>query len=187
MTSRHSDSLVLVWQVAAVEARYMMHSKIEPEHLFLGLCKAVDVEIPDLVSKTLPNRNDVLEECLREIRRLRNVFKVSGVDATILRRRLRASYGKDSLEAVEAGPLHRSERARKVFFIAERFADLTNFVVFPVHLLHAVLSVDDTKRDSAMAGLGVDKEALVRLAKAEMFNGDNVDAVRRAAQKTKLN
>jgi len=187
MTSRHSDSLVLVWQVAGVEARHLMSAEIEPQHLFLGLCKAVDVEIPDLVSKTLLNRNDVLEECLREIRRLRNVFKVSGVDARILRRRLRASYGKDSLEAVEAGPLHRSERARKVFFIAERFADLTNFVVFPVHLLHAVLSVEDRKRDSTIAGLGIDKESLVRHAKAEMFKGDDADAVRKAAQKTKLN
>jgi hypothetical protein len=187
MKSRHSDSLVLVWQVAGMEAKQMVSAEIEPHHLFLGLCKVVDVEILDFLSKTLPNRNDVLEECLREIRRLRNVFKLSELDARILRRRLRASYGKDSLEAVEPGPLHRSERARKVFSMAERFADLTNFVVFPIHLLHAVLSVDDTKRDSSIAGLGIDKEALVRHAKAEMFNGDNVDAVRRAAQKTKLN
>jgi len=187
MTSRHSNSLVLVWQVAGMEARHLMAAEIEPHHLFLGLCKVVDVEIPDLVSKALPNRNDVLEECLREIRRLRNVFKVSGIDAKILRRRLRASYGKDSLEAVETGPLHRSERARKVFSIAERFADPTNFVVFPIHLLHAVLSVDDIKRDSTIARLGFDKEVLISHAKAEMFKGDDADAVRKAAQKTKLN
>jgi hypothetical protein len=170
-----------------MEARHLMSAEIEPHHLFLGVCKVVDLDIPELVSKTLPNRNDVLEECLREIRRVRNVFRLSSVDAKTLRRRLRASYGKDSLEAIETGPLHRSERARKVFSIAERFGDLTNFVVYPIHLLYAIFSVEDVKRDSTIAGLGFDKEALVRHAKVEMFKGDNVDAVRKAAKKTKLN
>jgi len=187
MTSRHSDSLVLVWQVAGMEARHLMSAEIEPHHLLLGLCKVVDLDIAELVSRSLPNRNEILEECLREIRRVRDVFKLSCVDAKTLRRRLRASYGKDSLGAIEEGPLHRSERAKKVFSIAEGLADLTNFVVFPMHLLCAVLGEEDVKRDSILAGMGIDKELLCLNAKKEVFKIQGTAQVRPTGPKFGLN
>jgi hypothetical protein len=146
-----------------------MSEEIEPRHLLLGLCKIVDLDLAELVSRSLPNRNEILEECLREIRRVRDVFKQSGVDAKAFRRRLRASYGKDSLGAIEEGPLHRSERAKKVFSTAASLGDLTNFVVFPRHLLCAVLGEEDVKRDSILAGMGIDKELLCLNAKREVF------------------
>ena len=187
MTSRHSDSLMLVWRVAAMEARNLRNPEIQPHHLFLGLCKVVDLDIPELVAKDTPKRDEVLEEFLREIRRLREVFQRSSVDPRMLRRKLRNAYGKDSLDIIEAGQLHRSKASKKIFSMAERLGDLTNFVVFPVHLLHAVLNVDDVKRDSTMAGMGIDKATLCLIAKKVVFSKETTDVSREAVKKVRLN
>jgi hypothetical protein len=187
MIAKHSESLILVWRVAAAEARGLGAPKIEPAHLFLGLCKVVDLEIPDFVSKMIPNRDEVLEEFLREVRRLRSVFKLSCVDPKALRRHLRAAYGKDSLGIVESEPMRRSDSAKHVFSVAELYAEITSFVVFPIHLLSASLSTEDLKRDSAMAAEGIDKDTLVQQAKEEMFARDNVEIVRQAEKKVSLN
>lgn len=187
MNARHSDSLMLVWRVAAAEARHLRAPKIEPHHLFLGLCKVVDLNISGVLSENIPDRDAVLEELLREVRRVRNVFRRSAVDPKILRRKLRRVYGKDSLDIIEEGPMRRSESAKKVFSIAEGFGGVTQFVVFPVHLLYAVLSVDDVKRDAAMAGLGIDKKSLTQKAKEEVFVQEHIEVTREALRRIGLN
>ena len=95
--------------------------------------------------------------------------------AKILRRRLRSAYGKDSLAAIEAGQLHRSAAAKRAFANAEKLGDLSNLVVFPIHLLSAALDEEDVKRDSVMAGMGIDKALLCLNTKRELFGGQNVD------------
>ena len=45
----HSNSLILVWRVAEFEARHSKASTIEPTHLMLGLCKVVDLDLPEFV------------------------------------------------------------------------------------------------------------------------------------------
>ena len=108
------------------------------------------------------------------------------MDPKSLRRRLRAAYGKDSLGAIEAGRLHRSERGKRVFANAERLGDLTNFVVFPIHLISAVLDEEDVKRDSIMAGMGIDKTLLCLNAKRELFGSENAD-LSEATKRIRLN
>ena len=78
---KHSASLILVWRVAEFEARHAKASTIEPTHLLLGLCKVVDLDLPEFVAKDAPDRDEVLEELLREVRRLRTVFRAAGLDA----------------------------------------------------------------------------------------------------------
>jgi hypothetical protein len=72
MKVRHSDSLILIWQLAELEARQLKASIIEPTHLLLGLCKSVDLGLPTLVQKDSPDRDEVLEELLRQDRRQSN-------------------------------------------------------------------------------------------------------------------
>jgi hypothetical protein len=187
MIPKHSESLILVWRVADAEARGLRAPQIEPSHLFLGICKVVDLDIPELVSKTTLNRDEVLEELLREVRRLRIVFERGGANPKQLRRRLRAAYGRDSLDIIEPEPLRRSASSKEVFSIAERYAEASSFVVFPVHLLSAILSIEDPKRDSVMAMQGVDKDALLQHSKEAVFARDNVEIIRRAAKKIALN
>ena len=54
-------------RLAELEARQLKASTIEPTHLLLGLCKSVDLDLPVLVQKDPPDRDEVLEEFLREV------------------------------------------------------------------------------------------------------------------------
>jgi len=169
MKSRHSTSLLLVWRVAEAEARHLKASSIEPMHLLLGLCKVVDVDLPELISKDVPERDGVLEECLREVRKLRTVFRVAGVNAKRLRRRLRRASTDRRFELAESEHLHRSPAAKQVFADAEHYAEVSNGPVYPVHLLYVTLLADDEDRDATLAELDIDKKRLLSVAKRDVL------------------
>jgi len=102
----------------------------------------------------------VLEECLREVRRLRNLFSAAGLNAAHFRRSLRRIPTKRDALASPAGALHRSQAAREVFAEAEHYAKLREGVVYPVHLLLAVLCTEDARRDRVLKEMGVNRERL---------------------------
>src|ERR1700747_2049483 len=112
MKSHHSQSLISIWRIAEIEARHLNAPEIEPTHLLLGLCKVVDVDLPSIVSKDAPDRDEILEELLREVRRLRTVFRVAGVNAKALRRRLRRASPERCFPLDESERLHRSRGAK---------------------------------------------------------------------------
>lgn len=169
MKTRHSESLVLIWRVAEFEARQLKALTLEPTHLFLGLCKSIDLDLPALVPKDSPERDEILEELLREVRRLRNVFKAAGLDARTFRRRLRTKSGGNRFSPSESERLRRSTAAKQVFADAEHFAAIADCTVYPVHLLYAVLLADDEKRDDLMNELEIDKKRLQQIAKREVL------------------
>lgn len=168
MKVRHSDSLILIWRLAELEARQLKASTIEPTHLLLGLCKAVDLDLPTLVQKDSPDRDEVLEELLREVRRLRTIFRAAGLDARTFRRALRRKSGGDRIAPSESQRLRRSKAAKQVFADAEHFAEMANSVVFPVQLLFAVVLADDEVRDDLLDHLGVEPDRLREVAKREV-------------------
>jgi len=169
MKSRHSTSLLLVWRVAEFEARHLNASSIEPRHLLLGLCKIVDVDLPDIVSKDATDRDEVLEELLREVRKLRTIFRVAGVNAKTLRRRLRSASPERRFSLDESKRLHRSSTAKQIFADAEHFAQVSNGAVYPVHLLYATLLAEDENRDVTLTELKIDKRRLLNVAKRDVL------------------
>ena len=169
MKSRHSNSLLFIWRVAEIEARHSKASEIEPAHLLLGLCKAVDLDLPGLVPKDSPDRDEVLEELLREVRRLRTLFRAAGLDAKTLRRRLRCASAERRFALDDSERLHRSSASRQVFATAEQFAQLGHCIVFPIHLLYATLFAEDNHRDATLAELKIEKKRLISLAKREVL------------------
>jgi Clp amino terminal domain, pathogenicity island component len=169
MKLRHSASLILVWRVAEFEARHLNASTIEPAHLLLGLCKVVDLDLPELVSKDAPDRNEILEELLREVRRLRTIFRVAGVDAKTLRRRLRRTSRERRFSFDESERLRRGRAAKIAFTDAEHFAELGNCAVYPVHLLYASLLAEDKDRDARFAELKIDRKRLLSVTKREVL------------------
>lgn len=169
MKARHSNSLILIWRVADFEARHLKSSQIDPTHLLLGLCKVVDLDLPGLVSKDAPDRNEVLEEFLREVRKLRTVFRVAGLDAKAFRRRLRRGYPEGEYAAHDSKRLRRSSSAKQVFVDAEHFAQFDGSAIYPVHLLYATLLADDQRRDAKLLELNIRKERLISVAKREVF------------------
>jgi ATP-dependent Clp protease ATP-binding subunit ClpA len=166
---RVSSSLVLIWQVAEFEARRLTSPTIEPLHFLLGLSKVVDLDLPAMIKQELPNRGEILEECLREVRRLRHLFQNAGLDATAFRRRLRRALGDHGLMLECPGCLHRGPAARKVFADAENYAQLDNGVVYPAHLLFAILATNDTQRDRVLKELGINEERLQEAAAQEFL------------------
>lgn len=168
MKPRHSDSLLLIWRLAEFEACQLKSSTIEPTHLLLGLCKSVDLDMSAIVSKTLPDHDEVLEELLREVRRLRTIFRATGLDARTFRRALRHVSSGNRTAQSESQRLRRSKSTKLVFADAEHFAELAQSVVFPVHLLYAVALIEDHLRDGLFNEFGIELQRLQQVAKREM-------------------
>lgn len=168
MPASHSSSLALVWLVAQFEARNLKASTLTPTHLLLGLCKIVDLDLPELVSKNAPDRDAVLEESLREVRKLRTFFRTAGVDAKQLRRSLRKPEPERRFEFGESNRIRRNPAAKRVFADAEHLAELGGGIVYPVHLLYATLLAKDEHCDSTLASLGFDRERLLTVARRQV-------------------
>lgn len=169
MKSRHSNSLILIWRIAELEARHQNASTIEPTHLLLGLCKVVDLDLPELVSKDSPDRDEVLEELLREVRKLRTVFRAAGLEAKTFRRKLRRASPDRRFALEDSERLRRSSAAKRVFADAEHFAQLGSGTVYPIHLLYASLLAVDSHRDTTLATLKIDKKRLLTAAEQNVI------------------
>ncbi len=169
MPASHSSSLALVWLLAQFEARHLKASTLTPTHLLLGLCKIVDIDLPELVSKSAPDRDEVLEESLREVRKLRTVFRTAGVDAKRLRRSLRKPEPERRFELDASNRIRRTPAAKRIFADAEHIAELGGGVVYPVHLLYATMINEDEHRDNTLASLGFDKKRLLSVAKRQVL------------------
>jgi len=171
MKTGHSESLFLIWQLAELEARHLNSPTIEPIHLLLGLCKSVDVDLLALFTELSPNRDEILEELLREVRRLRTVFETAGLDARAFRRALRRQACGPTGSPPESQRIRRSKGAKEIFADAEHFAEIGNCMVFPVHLFYAVLSSRDETYGNLMIRLGCNPERLQKVARREAMLG----------------
>jgi hypothetical protein len=129
----------------------------------------VSLDLPALVSKDTPDRDEILEELLREVRRLRTIFRTAQVNPTPLRRKLRGTPLDRRFQMEKSETLHRTAAAKKVFVDAEHFAQLAGVVVYPAHLLYAVLLGDDPRRDAAFKELGIAKPRFQEVAKREVI------------------
>jgi len=167
MSARFSKSLVLIWQVAEFEARQLKAVLIEPAHLLLGLCKSVDLDLTAVPLKDSPDRDEVLEELLREVRRLRTIFRAAGLDVRAFRRALRQKWVGSQGAEPESKRLHRSKASKAMFSEAEHLAELSNSPVFPVHLIYVVMSAADELRDQLLDLHGVEPARLLKLAKRD--------------------
>ena len=166
---KHSASLILVWRLAEFEARHAKASTIEPIHLLLGLCKVVDLDLPEFVAKDAPDRDEVLEELLREVRRLRTVFRAAGLEAKTFRRKLRRTLPEPRFSLEDSKRLRRSSTAKKIFSDAEHYSQLGSGVVYPAHLLYAALLVQDEHRDAILAELFIEKKRLLTASRREIL------------------
>jgi hypothetical protein len=167
MPASHSSSLALVWLVAQFEARHLKVSTLTPTHLLQGLCKIVDLDLPELISKSAPDRDAVLEESLREVRKLRTVFRTAEVDAKQLRRTLRKPNPEHGLDPGDPNRIRRNPAAKRIFANSEQIALLGGGVVYPIHLLYATLLAEDEHRDATLAKLEFDGNRFLSVAKRQ--------------------
>jgi hypothetical protein len=141
-----------------------------------------DRHLPELVSRDSPDRDEILEELLREVRRLRTIFRVAGVNAKALRRHLWRAPPEARFSLSESKWLRRSAAAKEIFTDAEHFAQASNQPAYPVHLLYATLLAEDKDRDMTLASLDISKKRLLSVAKRDVlsFQVGSVSETRRA-------
>jgi len=165
----YSSSFVLMWQLADFEARQIEAAEIEPSHILLGVFKSVDVDLTTVVSGggSLADRDESLENMLREVRRLRRIFDNCALDARKFRKCYRDQLGESVSVSSTIGMLHRSEDSHTIFRGAGQLAAERR--VFPVHLLGSVLKVHDPLRDDVLGEQGVQLETLEQATELEML------------------
>jgi hypothetical protein len=132
---RHSDSLLLVWKVSDFEARNLSASLIEPQHLFLGLLKSVDINLR-VISELLEIDTQKLAEVARDLADVRTTFEKCQIDTTRVRRKLRQIETEHSHKEISKKKLRRSSESREIFRIAE--ALVGDGRVKPIHLLSII-------------------------------------------------
>jgi ATP-dependent Clp protease ATP-binding subunit ClpC len=158
---RHADSLILVWKLAELEARYLRNREIDPAHFFLGLLKIVDIDVVRLAENWQPEGRDSVEQLSADVELLRSIFTESLIETTPLRRRLRSRLSKGAAEEREV--LRRSGSARALFAKAET---MNSEIVRPDHLLAAILDTNISEVSRVLADSGIDREKLTRDVKA---------------------
>lgn len=170
MRVQQSESLMLIWKIAALQAKLLKSDKIEPIHLFLALLKSVDVDLTEIVKGKPADRDVILEQLLHENTRLRNVFRCVNLDAKLARRRIRNLNDAPRVELASTKVIHRADEAKKLFAEAAKLAALSEKIVQPIHLLMATLMVADEHRDKQLHDLGVDLGKFQRAVNSEIFN-----------------
>jgi hypothetical protein len=156
---RHSDSLILVWKIAELEARNLGAREIEPTHFFLGLLKVVDLSVGFVAQYFQKGRQDSMDQLSKDVLDLRSVFIEGGVESTPTRRRLRAHLHKGLKET--EGRLRRRADSRTLFLKAETEA---HEVVKPVHLLSAIFGAEIPVLESFLVEGGADYHGLAAAA-----------------------
>lgn len=154
------------FSLAAGESQALGNISIEPEHIFLGLCKISD--ILGLDKSIIPDLSESQWNGLKEeVKRFTDLLMSSGLDPKNARRRLR-NIIKDS-GALERGPFsgHRSPRCRKVFdkaseYCCNEYGSAEPLAVELRHLLLAVLDEASPSIDALNRQLTTNKSRLIQ-------------------------
>ncbi|MEW6667418.1 MAG: ATP-dependent Clp protease ATP-binding subunit [Thermodesulfobacteriota bacterium] len=136
-----SAGLGLGWMLAAIEAGLAGHLLIEPEYLFIGLCKLEDVATLSRLRRLQVDEAD-LPAAKAEVDALLELFSRFNLDPRSLRREMRSAFarGPRRKEDEVPGTMHRSARSRAVFARAGFLAQGANAAkVTLFHLLAALL------------------------------------------------
>jgi hypothetical protein len=144
-----------------LEARHLGATQLEPAHFLIALAKAVDVDWIEVVDKEDEDREAVVEELLREMRKLKEELEGAGLNPQRLRRRLRKAIGIGQPKK-EVTKLRRNKEARLGFNKAEKLAELAGTPVYPRHLLRAVGRGADARLLGLLHAAGVDVTCLAK-------------------------
>jgi ATP-dependent Clp protease ATP-binding subunit ClpC len=154
----YSPSIILVWNIAAIEARTGRSTEIDPVHLLLGVCKLCDLDPDRFCPRPIRRDRTQRQEFEEDIATVRQWFAAWELDRTRFRRRLRSLISRSSTLKSPPGVMHRSDMSRGVFERAEELSILQsvqNPVVRPCHLLEALLELPTTPWEGLLAEMGV--------------------------------
>lgn len=160
--SDHTPGIILAWQIAASETAHAQHEFIEPEYLFIGLCKLEYFAAVRRLRRLELGESEIASLKV-EIESLLGLFSRFGLDPTALRREMRQRKGSGVIEMSDRPErvVHRSPQSRQVFARAGELARATDAPVMTVfHLLAALLDDPDGAIALWLREKGVDVAAL---------------------------
>ncbi len=139
-----SLAVQVVWRMAVKEAVASRHEKIEPEHLFEAATRGRDFGGEQALEE-LRGRGVGVESLVAELRACPEALERAGLNPSELRRAVRDKLGAGVFDwpAKSDGVVHRSDRTRKVFKVAEERAASLKEPSVTVRALFAALLADD--------------------------------------------
>ncbi len=162
-----SRGIVWVWGLAGAEAKAGRHEEIQPTHLMLGLCKACDVPLHRLAQDEVPQAGELVTGLEEEIGRVREIFEAVGLDVTGYRRALRGEMGVGGAPPPE-DVIHRSPASRRLFGRAADLASDRAEAPRVIHLLAALLELQDKPWMTLLARFGADPTELMETVQDAM-------------------
>jgi ATP-dependent Clp protease ATP-binding subunit ClpC len=177
-----SPSIDIAWSLAEAEAAHAGFSEIGPPHFWVGVCKAVEVSVSELLKAGSPELQAMEGQVEADFLEVREAFSGSGLSPKLLRRAIRAELGKRSGKF--ARPLHRSPALRVVFEQGTSLASVDGGRLRPAHLLVATVEQWEPVVSSAVVKLGQDPEEVLRGLSRLLIEGfgERQKAPRRKAQ-----
>jgi ATP-dependent Clp protease ATP-binding subunit ClpA len=132
-----SESIDLIWQLAAREAIAAEFKEIEPEHFFLAILKFSEIPLKELEKSV--SMKDTGIELSTAVKWVGQALKKRGIESTPVRRRLRGKLGKGDCP-YDGRKMHRSNASRRLFGAAASLAEQADSENFKAeHLLEAIL------------------------------------------------
>jgi len=157
----NSNATILVWKIAALEARHLNHKEIDPIDLMLGILKIVDVDLAKIVDV---KDGDDFVTISGEVKELTELFLEASIDAKSTRRRLRReSIHQGQLVQHPDGVIHRSNRTKDVFRRAIEMLSGGDSRVLPIHILAALLDKHEPELERLLILVNSPVHALVRI------------------------
>src|SRR6185436_8511282 len=155
------SAVLVTWQIGSMEASAAEREFIEPEDIFIAICKLEDILAGDNVNKVLEQFGDISHLRL-ESARLSQYFAKFNLDRAGLRRILRGYLGRGTHPpAATNSPVHRSEACKQVFQAAVQMADSRKSEdVHSLHLMAALLERPSPEMNQAIQRSGATVEAL---------------------------
>jgi ATP-dependent Clp protease ATP-binding subunit ClpC len=145
-----SNGADLVWKSAVAETQQARLPRIEPEHLFIGVCSLERFLQPGAIADAA-----VRQTVQNEWAPLAAIFQNSHLDPAAVRRALRAVVGTGTASYPD-GLIHRSDASKAVFDRAGALAELTERpATTSMHLLQALLEQDGTFIPTVLSEQGV--------------------------------
>jgi ATP-dependent Clp protease ATP-binding subunit ClpC len=150
-----SAGTTIIWQIAAGEAVDARHEFIEPEHIFIGICKAGDLPAPELFHR-LGIRPADMEKFKTELNFVDAIFKGLGLSRIEVCKYLRNLMEPGEYEH-EEGIIHRSAECTRLFEKASGIClYYNNARIQPVHILAAFLDDPEEKISQTLSYFNVD-------------------------------
>ena len=147
-----SPSIDICWSLAEAEAAYAGFSEIGLAHFWVGVCKAVEVSVSELLKAGSPELQAMETQVEAHFLEVREAFSSVGLSPKLLRRAIRAELGKRSGKF--ARPLHRSPALREVFKQDASLASVDGGRLRPAHLGVALVEQWEPVVSSAITKLG---------------------------------